>query len=313
MNKSGGGIGGGAGGPWHEPIPIGEIAAPPFVRLPDPRQLFARRAERFRAVAAGHELGPYLRFLADLSECQHRIQNDLPEPGMPAGDARERARQHGMPAIDRSRFTADAALDATLDRLFAAAGDIEMPGPACAALTRARSADAAMRDGMVHSVLADSIPVETLADHVYVAAALQVHFARLAARLDSEALAQVGDGACPACGGAPVASSIVGWRGAHGARFCACSLCATQWHVVRIKCVLCDSTKGISYQERDGGAGTVKAECCEECRGYVKILHQHADPALDPVVDDVASLGLDLLLRDKGYRRGAVNPFLLGY
>jgi len=37
----------------------------------------------------------------------------------------------------------------------------------------------------VRAVLADAIPVETLADHVYVAAALQVHFARLAARLDA--------------------------------------------------------------------------------------------------------------------------------
>jgi FdhE protein len=57
----------------------------------------------------------------------------------------------------------------------------------------------------------------------------------------------------------------------------------------------------------------VKAETCGSCRGYVKILHQHKDPALDPVADDVASLGLDVLLRETGYRRGAVNPFLLGY
>jgi len=27
----------------------------------------------------------------------------------------------------------------------------------------------------------------------------------------------------------------------------------------------------------------------------------------------VASLALDLLVREQGYRRGAVNPFLLGY
>ncbi len=33
----------------------------------------------------------------------------------------------------------------------------------------------------------------------------------------------------------------------------------------------------------------------------------------DPVADDVASLGLDLLVREKGFRRGAFNPFLLGY
>jgi FdhE protein len=45
----------------------------------------------------------------------------------------------------------------------------------------------------------------------------------------------------------------------------------------------------------------------------VKILHQHKNPQLEPVADDVASLGLDILLRETGYRRGAVNPFLLGY
>ena len=37
------------------------------------------------------------------------------------------------------------------------------------------------------------------------------------------------------------------------------------------------------------------------------------DPALEPVADDVASLALDLLVREAGYRRGGINPFLLGY
>ncbi len=302
-----------AGAPRHDPIPIGEIAAPPFVRLPDPLTLFATRSLRFRTLAEGHQLGPYLLFLAAISECQHRIQKDLPEPDLPADDARARAREHAMPPLDRTRFTADAALDATLDRLLALAATIDMPDNARAALDRARGADAAARDGMVRSVLADAIPVETLADHVYIAAALQVHFARLAARLDPAALVPIGDGVCPACGGAPVASAIVGWKGAHGTRFCTCSLCATQWHVVRIKCVLCESTAGIAYEELDSGPDTVKAETCESCHGYVKILHQHKNPQLEPVADDVATLGLDLLLRESGYRRGAVNPFLLGY
>jgi FdhE protein len=302
-----------AGTPRHDPIPIGEIAAPPFVRLPDPLTLFATRSLRFRMLAEGHQLGPYLLFLAALSECQHRIQKDLPEPDLPAADARERAREHAMPPLDRNRFTADAALDATLDRLLPLAATIDMPDTAREALDRVRGADAAARDAMVRAVLADAIPVETLADHVYVAAALQVHFARLAARLGADALVPVGNGACPACGGAPVTSAIVGWQGAHGTRFCTCSLCATQWHVVRIKCVLCDSTAGIAYEELDGGPDTVKAETCESCRGYVKILHQHKNPQLEPVADDIATLGLDLLLRENGYRRGAVNPFLLGY
>jgi FdhE protein len=302
-----------AGTAGHDPIPIGEIAAPPFVRLPDPLTLFATRSLRFRMLAETHQLGPYLLFLAALSECQHRIQKDLPEPDLPAADARARAREHAMPPLDRNRFTADAAFDATMDRLLPLAATIDMPNTAREALERVRGAGATARDAMVGAVLADAIPVEMLADHVYVAAALQVHFARLAARLDANALVPVGNGVCPACGGAPVASASVGWQGAHGTRFCTCALCATQWHVVRIKCVLCDSTAGIAYQELEGGPDTVKAETCESCHGYVKILHQHKNPQLEPVADDIATLGLDLLLREGGYRRGAVNPFLLGY
>jgi FdhE protein len=82
---------------------------------------------------------------------------------------------------------------------------------------------------------------------------------------------------------------------------------------VRIKCTLCSSTEGISYREVEGGDGTIWAETCDSCHGYVKILHQHKNPDLDPVADDVASLGLDLLLREGDYRRGSVNLFLLGY
>ena len=166
---------------------------------------------------------------------------------------------------------------------------------------------------MVRAVLADAIPMEALAEHVYVAAALQVHFARLAARLDPARLVPVGDGACPACGGPPATSLLVGWPGSHGARFCACWLCGTMWNYVRIKCVLCGSTEGVAYKEVEGGPGTVKAETCEKCRGYVKILNQQKEPEVDPVADDVASLALDLLVREAGFSRGAVNPFLIGY
>ena len=201
----------------------------------------------------------------------------------------------------------------TLAALFDAAADIEKPPAASEALARVRTADRAARDAMLRDVLADSIPAEALAEHVYVAAALQVHFARLAARLDADALVPVGDGVCPSCGGPPVSTMVVGWRGAHGSRFCACALCGTLWHYVRIKCVLCGSTKGIGYQEVEGGAGTVKAETCDNCHGYVKVLYQTKDPDLEPLADDVASLGLDLLMREGGYRRGSFNPFLIGY
>jgi len=301
------------GAPGHDPIPIGDTAAAPFVRLPDPRQVFKQRGERFRALAAAHELKPYLLFLADLSDVQHDIQDGLPPVEMPAPDALARAREHAMPPLDRARFTSDPACDATFERVFASCGACLVPEAASAALQRVRATDAPARAAMAQAVLADAIPVEALAEHVFVAAALQVHFARLAARLDAVSLVPVGDGVCPACGGPPVASMVVGWPGAHGTRFCACATCATLWNYVRIRCTVCGSTKSISFEEIAGGPGTVKAECCGECRSYVKVFYQHKDPSLDPVADDVASLGLDLKLRETDLRRAGVDPFLLGY
>lgn len=302
-----------AGVTRHDPIPIGEVAEPPFVRLPDPNILFAARAERLANLASGHELSPYLRFLATLAHAQHCIQEGLSGPDRPAPDVLSRAREFGMPPLDRSRFVLEPAFEAALDRLLSLFDSAAMPEAAAAALARVKSADPMARDAMVRNVLSDSIPVETLAEHVYVAAALQVHFSRLASMLDGDKLVPVGDGVCPCCGGPPVASLVVGWTQAHATRFCACSLCGTLWNYVRIKCTACGSTEGISYQEIDGGSGAVKAETCDSCRSYVKIMNQHKEAGVDPVADDVASLGLDLLVRDMGYRRASFNPFLLGY
>ena len=301
------------GAPRHAAVPIGDPAVPPFVRLPDPSVVFMRRSHRLRVLARDHQLAPYLGFLAELAAIQHGIQDGLPGVEPVAPDVLARAREHAMPPLDRGRFTPDQACDLTLERVLAACGSCTMPTAASDALARVRNADAVGLAAMTRSVLADSVPIEALAEHVLVAAALQVHFARLAARLDAARLVPVGDGVCPVCGGPPVSSVIVDWHGAHGARFCACSLCATLWHHVRVKCTVCGSTKGISYQEVEGGLGAVKAECCDECRSYVKIFDQRTDPALDPVADDVASLGLDLLVRDTGLRRGGVDHFLLGY
>jgi len=46
---------------------------------------------------------------------------------------------------------------------------------------------------------------------------------------------------------------------------------------------------------------------------YLNILQQQKDPDLEPIADDVASLGFDLLVRELGFWRGGANPFLLGY
>lgn len=296
-----------------DPSFISDILKPPFVQLPDPARVFAKRAERLRALAEGHSLADYLRFLADLTDAQVRILQDLPAPDMPPADALARAKEHAMPPLDRNKFASDKAFDATLERLISEAAAIKMPGAAQGALEQLRKADNAAREIVIRNVLADSIPVEELATHVLMASALQVHFARLAQRLEKDGLVPVGDGACPACGAPPAASAVVGWPAAPGARYCSCSLCGTLWNYVRSRCTICGSTAKIAFQEVEGTGGEIKAETCGSCNSYVKVVYQQKNAALDPVADDVASLGLDLLVRELGFRRGGFNPFLLGY
>lgn len=294
-----------------DPTQIGDVSAPPFVVLPDPATIFTRRAERLRSLAQGHRLALYLSFVADLSEAQHKALAGLPDIAPLSTDDLARAREFAMPPLDRSHFEPCVAFDGTFDRLFDSARSIVMPSSACEALQRVATADTTRRLQFAHNVLADAFPVDMLAEHMFVAAALQIHFARLAQCLDAASLVPVG--VCPVCGGAPSASMVVGWHGSHGARFCACSLCQTLWNYVRIRCVACGSTKGISYREIEGGSGAVKAECCSECNSYLKILYQTIDPAVEPIADDIASLGLDLLVREEGLRRAGVDYFLIGY
>jgi FdhE protein len=56
----------------------------------------------------------------------------------------------------------------------------------------------------------------------------------------------------------------------------------------------------------------MKAETCDHCHGWIKMLRQDKDPAIEPIADEVVSLGLDLLMRIGPYHRGGVNPFLAG-
>lgn len=296
-----------------EDVGIAERDKPPFVRLPDPATLFDRRAARFAALAPGHQLETYLTFLAELTRAQATLAAAIAPPEQPSpGELRLRAGQ-AMPLLPREELAADPAVSDAFDRLARLLADIAMPDLAREALTRAAAAEPEARQAMFAAVLADAVPVEAVAEHIFAAAVLQVVAAWRSALLDPLLPQPVADGVCPCCGGPPVSSVVAGNANIEGVRYVQCSLCAAQWNHVRVKCVSCGSTKGITYQAIEGIADTIKAETCDECRTYVKILNQRKDMELEPVADDVASLGLDLLVTEAGWHRAGVNPFLLGY
>lgn len=299
--------------PKHGLMNIGEEAVAVFAVPPNASSLFETRAKRFETLAAGNPLAAYLTFLSGLSQAQHDIQKDLPPVLLPDEEAMAQALDNGMSPLPAAGLALDDVAVLTVERLLQKVVDLPAPASTKATIETLLSLDADIRKAIVAEVLTTPSAPEELAQRVLVLAGLQVHFARLASLLDARRLKRISDGVCPACGSAPVSSSVVGWPKAHGTRFCTCSLCSTMWHVVRVKCVLCSSTAGISYHTVEGGPEQVKAETCETCKRYVKILYQMNDHMLEAVADDVATLGLDMLMGEEGWTRGSSNPFLLGY
>lgn len=296
-----------------DPTQIGDVAAPPFAVLPDIDALFARRAARLRDLAGRSPLGPFLSFLARVVDAQQAALADLPGSAPLAQERLRRAGAHGMPLIDAEAELRGGAFTVTLAALLARLDAIAAPAPAAQALRELGAADQEIQLAYARSVLAADIPLQATAACAFVGAALQLHLARLAATLPVASMNPVEGGLCPACGARPCVSLVAGWHGALNARFCVCSLCATLWNYVRIRCVACGSTQGIGYREIDDAGGAVKGECCAKCGAYLKILYQTIDPHVEAIADDVATSALDLLLREAGERRFGFNPFLIGY
>ncbi|MEQ1697679.1 MAG: formate dehydrogenase accessory protein FdhE [Hyphomicrobiaceae bacterium] len=303
------------GGQKHEPINIGTEATPPFAVLPEVKSLFQRRAHRLGEISASHELKSYLEFVARICDLQHQIASSLPAAAPLPADLLAQSKAGAMPPLAGLDLIVapefKAALSAITTTIEGSTGD--WPAEAVAAAKNlAALDDDALVDSVVGALRQEIVP-GAVAEHVLLSAALQVHMSRLAASLDADQLVPVADGVCPACGSPPVASAVVGWPSAQNTRFCTCSMCATQWNVVRVKCVTCGSTGGIGYYGIDGQPNTLKGETCANCKSYVKILYQVNDAALDPLADDVATLALDLKLAEAGWTRRAANLFLAGY
>lgn len=298
-----------------QPDMIGGVPTPPLAILPKPARLFAQRAERFERLAEGSNLSPYLTFLAALTRAQAQLVADLPEPKALPEERIALARASRMPPLDRHALIDDPALAETLDALLKAAREIGMPPQAKLALDALAAATAEDRRWLISNIMDDVVPADSAAPHLFVAAAVQVHMARLAAMLDAGQLVAIRTGVCPSCGGKPASSVVTGVMGAEGTRYAACACCQTLWNEVRVKCLSCGSTKGIAFQIVDDGSGEaqIKAESCDECDSWVKQMAQHRNPSLDPVADDVASLGLDALMQGGKWRRAGFNPFLIGY
>jgi FdhE protein len=284
----------------------------PSLRLPAPG-LFAGRARRLRALASGHILGEFLTFAAAMAEHQEAAWRNLTPAPLPAPALLAQCREAAMPPLAPPAWWPGLEWR-TLARSLAA--DLAGAVPASRAADRVAEATHNWLDTQAHALLGGAGANLDLAAAPFIGAALQVHWTALAARLQ---VSDIGPSAqqaqCPVCGSPPVASVLRIGGAEGGLRYLHCGLCASEWHVVRAKCSLCDNSRGIAYLSIEGPDERqrrgVEAETCPECHGYLKLCRMDQDPEVDPWADDLATLALDLLVDQEGFERAGLNFLLL--
>ena len=283
----------------------------PRVLLPNTSSLFLDRAQRIRQLADGNPIADYLLFIAKLVDAQHQAAQGL-QVAAPDAAAIAQAQQFSSPLLPAAGHLDPVwhqVLDGMLGQLASADGLPEALQPLIGELQRCGTDD---RNALAKRLLTKELAARDVGLAPFVMAALQVVFATRASQLRLADIPFTDPATiCPVCASEPVAGVVrIGGKMA-GHRYLHCGCCATEWHMVRVKCSHCESTKGVRYQGLEGGKDVVLAETCTECGSYRKLVNQEKDPLAEPLADDLASLMLDLLMSEQtAFSRASGNPLL---
>jgi FdhE protein len=115
-------------------------------------------------------------------------------------------------------------------------------------------------------------------------------------------------GYCPVCGSLPSLSLL---KEEGGKRYLLCSYCGYQWRIDRLFCPFCNNKEQESLQYFCGeGEEAYRIDLCEKCHQYIKTIDYRNLEESDPVLEDLATLHLDILASQKGYKRPIPNPWV---
>jgi FdhE protein len=291
--------------------PTGGVKAPEPILLPDPAVRFARTAERLERLSEGHPMEGWLDFMAQLARAQHLAASSLAPLSALDEAMVEQAVAARLPPISADGHRRDPAWRDGLALLLDTFSE-ELPSPAAAVAAELRARSAASTEALADAFLRGAIDDKDAGSSFWIAAALQVYFTCLAGRLPAPVLRLLEERSlCPCCGSTSSASLVTGAGQNPGARYLYCSLCSTAWNYSRAVCVACGGSRTLAIRGIEGDSGLVKAETCDECGTYSKMAYQAKAMQADPYADDLATLGLDVMVGEAGWARHAPNPLLL--
>jgi formate dehydrogenase accessory protein FdhE len=109
---------------------------------------------------------------------------------------------------------------------------------------------------------------------------------------------------CPACRARPAVTVLGDRPDALGSRRMGCARCATEWRSSRRICPACGETHADRLVVHTTEAHPhVRVDECSSCQRYIKSFDLRKDGSAVAVVDDIATIELDLWARDRGLTR----------
>lgn len=278
--------------------------------LPQPATLYRQRAARLQQLAAGHVMADYLQLASRIAEAQQQLVHRQPVLLPARADYFQQCAEHGLPPLGAMAWQRDGQWRQILQALCQQLADAASPAVQ-QVLAQLQAAPAEQQEKAAQALLSGDLAAVDSGQAPFIWAALSVYFSQLASQLKIAAVAEPGDARhlCPVCASAPVAS-IVHQGNEAGLRYLHCSLCESEWHLVRAKCSNCEATRDIGYWSLQDQHAAVRGESCGDCGSYLKILSLDKDQQAEAVADDLASLALDAALEEQGFARSGLNPLL---
>ncbi len=115
---------------------------------------------------------------------------------------------------------------------------------------------------------------------------------------------------CPFCHRKP-ALAILRPQGDGGSRSLLCGFCLTEWEFRRLICPGCgEENHGKLPVYTSADLPTIRVECCDTCQTYIKCIDLTKSGLAEPLVDELASVPLNLWAQEHGYAK--LQPNLLG-
>lgn len=110
------------------------------------------------------------------------------------------------------------------------------------------------------------------------------------------------EGYCPVCGAWPAFAEV---RGIERSRYLRCGRCGGGWQSRCLSCSYCGMTDHEQLVSLVPEQGTMRViEACKRCCGYVKTFTTlQASPTARVILDDLASVDLDIAALEHGYKR----------